>query len=177
MAKATSLLSRGSRVRISAGAPVLLADFIPRTVSRPHETARGRGERLHRVTLGLALLLLASTASAQELGLSRYKLPVVLLAGAATVDIGSTLMMAHYNQVHDPTFRSEKNPIVGWMEPRIGTPGMLAVGAAIEVTAMLVACKLLCEQHPKLMKWGLLTGAAVHGVTTTSNLRIHYGPH
>lgn len=138
------------------------------------ETGHNTHLRTRKVAVLVATaLLVAASASAQDLG--RYKLPVTLLAGAATVDISSTLMMAHYNQVHDPTFRSEKNPIVGWMEPRIGTPGMLAVGAAIEVTTMLVACKLLCEQHPKLMKWGLLTGAAVHGVTTTSNLRIHYG--
>lgn len=148
------------------------ADLQGCSSSRAYTTVLKSRRKVTHVTSVLCLLLLASSASAQDL--SHYKLPVTLLTSAATVDISSTLVMARYNQAHDPTFRAEQNPIVGWMEPRIGTPGMLAVGAAIELTAMLVACKLLCEHHPKLMKWGLLTGAAVHGAAATSNLRIHY---
>lgn len=173
--------TRRSGVRASSRPPQKQAITQQTTVNGGGHPAVGRhGSLLFVRTVHVAftlLILLGGSASAQEShGLRRYKLPVTLLAGAASTDVSSTLLIAHYNRDHpNPGFRTEQNPLVGWMEPRLGTPVMLAVGAAIEATAVVVACKLLCESHPKLMKWGLLTGAAAHGTAATNNLRIHYG--
>lgn len=111
------------------------------------------------------MLLLATPAQAQTL-----KLPVFLLISAGTADISSTLVNSRAQTQYNPGMGTENNPLIAWMEPRIGTAGMLTVGAAAELGAFWLACRRWCESHPNLMKWGLLTGAAAHGMAATGNI-------
>lgn len=109
-------------------------------------------------------VLLASTAQAQE------RLPVALLAAAGSVDIASTMAIAHHNDRYAPGSATEHNPLIAWMEPKIGTGPMLTIAAAAEAGAFWLACQRLCRTHPKLMKAALLIGAAAHGGAAAGNV-------
>lgn len=159
-----SLLSRGSRVQIAAGA-LQFASVSAYVRHLIHREAQGN---VVLIVTTVTLALLASSAQAQEH--HRLRLPVLLMAAAGSVDIASTMHNAHYNAVHAPGAQTENNPLIAWMEPKIGTGRMLTIAAVAEVGILVTACHFLCEHHPTLMKTAFLVGAGAHGTAATWNL-------
>lgn len=122
-----------------------------------------------RIFVSLFMLItISSTVSAQDR--HGLKLPAVLLATAGAIDISSTLHNSTQQARYTPGSGVEQNPLIAWMEPRMGTAGMLTVASTVELGAFWLACRRWCETHPKLMKWGLLTGAAAHGMAAAGNI-------
>lgn len=124
--------------------------------------------KLHVVTL--ALCLLAAPVAAEE---HSFRLPIAVLAAAGTADIASTMVIARANGRDNPGSGTENNPLINWMEPTMGTGGMLTVSAALEVGAFWIACRALCKNHPKLMKSAFLIGGLAHGMAATGNVLNH----
>lgn len=135
-----------------------------RGIKRSHKGS----ERLHIVTLVLSLLLLASSVHADES--HRFRLPMTLLAAAGAADVTSTMFNAGHNARYSPGAQTEHNPLIAWMEPKMGTGPMLAIAGAVEVGAFWVACHRWCETHPGLMRTAMLLGASAHGLATAGNV-------
>ena len=92
------------------------------------------------------------------------RLPLSVLGAAGTVDVISTFSGgANY----------ENNPAVRWMQPTVGFKGTVAIGTAIEVAAVLMACKLLCQRKPRLARTLMYIGASIHGTAAVDNWRRH----
>lgn len=135
-------------------------------LSRQDETGRKHPRKVQLVTF--VLLSLAAPAEAQEH--HRFKLPVTLLAAAASADVASTMTIARHNARYAPGARTENNPIISWMEPKIGTGPMVTIAGAAEIGAFWLACHRWCDSHPQLMKWAFLAGATAHGMATAGNV-------
>lgn len=166
MPSSTRLLSRGSRVQIAAGAPQIASVSADFRRLRYGQVPGNTGRKVTAVTF--ALLLLALSASAQER--HAFKLPLTLLAAAGAADVSTTMSMARHNAVYAPGTHTENNPLIAWMEPKIGTGPMLAISGAVELGAFWLACHHLCDSHPKLMKYAFMAGAAAHGMATAGNV-------
>lgn len=118
--------------------------------------------RIHvaiQTTIYVAILLLAASASAQDRQ-AGMKLPLTVLGLAASTDVVSTFTSAG---------NTEGNPVVSWLNPHAGLAGTVAVGAAIEVTAIWAMCRLMCESHPKAAKVLTYIGAGLHGAAAATN--------
>jgi hypothetical protein len=108
------------------------------------------------------LVLFAAPASAQVD--PNLKAPLVIYSSAMAADWGSTV----YSLSSNPRAR-EGNPLVNWMSHE---PTMLAVGAAMDVTALYVGYRLIGKSHPKLAKVLLYSLAAVRGYLVVHNIQV-----
>ena len=112
---------------------------------------------------GLLLIGTASSVSGESSN-GAMRLPLSVLATTGTIDVISTFSGgANY----------ENNPAIRWMQPTVGFKGTVTIGAAIEVAAVLVACKLLCRRKPKLARTLIYIGAGIHGAAAVDNWRRH----
>jgi hypothetical protein len=119
-----------------------------------------------RVLLAV-ILSLGSTAvvSAQD-GMRQPSLTGAKVAyglGAAA-DAGTTFYALHYGS-------QEQNPAVAWMQPKIGTAGMLVVGEAADLAAVALLTRWLGPTHPRLVRIGLYTAAGIRGTLAARNIR------
>lgn len=117
------------------------------------------------------LLLVASPLAAEDR--PHLKIPAALMGAAGALDIYSTMTLVNANKRAGGDGGHERNPIVGWMEPKIGTGKMLAVGAAMELGVLWVTCKLLCENHPQFMRASMFLAGSAHAFAATGNYFSH----
>jgi hypothetical protein len=116
--------------------------------------------RVRLVTI-LGFLCGATPAFAQS---PASKLAHVVYVAAAGSDVGSQLYSSHYGG-------HEANPVVSWMEPRLGIVGTLAVGEAMDAAAVILWNRRIAARHPRITSWGLLAVAGARFYITSSNIR------
>jgi hypothetical protein len=99
--------------------------------------------------------------------------PMALWAAAGAADITSSVLAdrAARRLDHGQYFAREGNPLVGWLQPRIGQGPMLVIGAAAEIGTAWVACRLLRRKHPKVMRYILAGAVGAHETATAFNVR------
>lgn len=116
--------------------------------------------------LPLVLMLLTAPVSAQSL-----KTPTTIFLAASALDWSSTAYCVAQAGCH------ETNPLIKWAEPH-GASTMIGVGAAADLTVLYTAHRLLGHRHPRLLRIGLYSLAAVRVAAAVSNIREarrHYG--
>ena len=118
---------------------------------------------MRAILTGVFVIGTAVSASGEN-SRGAMRLPLLVLGAAGTVDVISTFSgPANY----------ENNPAVRWLQPTVGFKGTVAAGVAIEVVAVLVACKLLCQRKPRLARTLMFIGAGIHGTAAIDNWRRH----
>lgn len=112
----------------------------------------------------LALLLVASPASAQSL-----KLPIVVFGASAMTDWTSTTYALSHGCHED-------NPTINWLQPVSGTPGVIAAGAAIDVAGGYLWVHFVGRHHPKLAAAGLYVASAFRFTLAARNFSLVHPP-
>ena len=118
-----------------------------------------------RFALAFAVILFCArpnTAHAEEP--VSLRLPTITYFSAAGADVASSLYTSHWGG-------REANPMVSWLEPSIGTGGMLAVGEAVDVTAVLLLQRWLGRRHPAIARAALYGAAAARFYIAAGNVR------
>lgn len=81
-------------------------------------------------------------------------IPTVVYAGAAALDVGSSLRCP-------PPYCREGNPLIAWMEPHTGHATMLVTATAMDAVGVWAWHKYVGKKHPKIAAVGLYAVAAV----------------
>lgn len=103
------------------------------------------------IPLAFMLALLPTLASAQER--PSMKLPTLVYAGAAALDVWSTADCLSVGCV-------ERNPIIAWAQPH-GTAKMLVFGEALDALSIAAVHRWIAPKHPKIATVGLYAGAVL----------------
>lgn len=111
--------------------------------------------------LVIGLVLIASPVTAQE----SLRIPTVVYFSAASSDWASTAYCLHHPLCH------EGNPTLRWAERPLGTAGVIAVSAALDVAIVYAVHRWLAPSHPKIASALLYIGAADRVVATVQNIR------
>lgn len=82
--------------------------------------------------------------------------------------MGTTLYMGHRTRA----CCIEQNPLIAWSEPHVGLRGTMAIGAGLEIAAVLIGCKVIdCKRRPTVARVLLAGATAAHAHYGTQNLR------
>ena len=114
------------------------------------------------LTVVAVLLFASSSVQAQNL-----KVPTIVYASASAADWASTGYCLTSNKCR------EANPLFSWAEPQFGSAGVIAVGAASDVAAVLLL-RHLGVKHPKAVKVGLYALSAYRLALAAQNTRRGY---
>jgi hypothetical protein len=125
--------------------------------------SRTKRQSVRRLGSIVALLTLSASPAFAQVD-PNLKAPLVIYSSAMAADWGSTV----YSLSSNPRAR-EGNPLVSWMGHE---PTMLAVGAAMDVTALYVGYRLIGKSHPKLARVLLYSLAAVRGSLMIKNIQV-----
>lgn len=99
--------------------------------------------------------------SAQDL-----KIPTGLFLATAAADWTSTAYCETSPSCH------EANPMFAWAEPRLGVPGMIALGGATDALTVWALHRAFARRHPRLLSVGLYVSAAMRMSIAVHNTRV-----
>lgn len=104
------------------------------------------------------LLTLGSAAHADDIRPMRVPLRVLAVAGG--LDIAS-MLTSHGNY--------EQNPVLVGLNGRVPLPGIVGIGAGIEVGVVWALNKAIAPRHPRLAKALAYGAAGLHGSLAVKN--------
>lgn len=120
-----------------------------------------RRARVALATLALGVLVAAEARAEDDVRSLRK--PVLIYVTAASLDVASTAYCLSAGCV-------ERNPLIAWLQPT-SPHAMIAVGEAVDMTALWAWTKVAGKRRPKLARVVLYATAAVRIGLTVNNIR------